>query len=44
MALDRNSEIFVIHVVSLKALKMTIHFSKAAQVIDNNLVQVVTLK
>lgn len=37
VVLDRDSETFVVYVAALEALKLTIHLSKAVQVISGNL-------
>ena len=45
-ALDENSETFVVHVAALGAplSDMTIHLSRAAQILNSNLMQVAALK
>lgn len=44
VVLDKESEIFVVHVLALKTLEMTIQPSQIAQIIDNKPIQIVVLK
>ena len=44
VALDENSETFVVHVATLEVPKITIHPSQTAQILGSNAVQIAALK